>query len=96
VKGTVRNSFFTGNSANGIFADGTGGELTIENCLSSHNSVGLFVGAPAIVRLNATEISNNGTSINAAGQTQVQSTGINVITGNGANNLPTGTPITQS
>jgi hypothetical protein len=96
VKGTVRNSFFTGNSSNGMFADGTGGELNIENCLSSHNSVGLFVTAPAIVRLNGTEISNNGTSINAAGQAQVQSTGTNVITGNGANNLPTGTPINQS
>ncbi len=95
VKGTVRNSFFTGNSSNGMFADGAG-ELNIENCISSHNAVGLFVSAPAIVRLNATEISNNGTSINAAGQAQVQSTGINVISGNGANNLPTGTPITQS
>jgi hypothetical protein len=95
VKGTLRNSFFTSNAANGIFADGSG-ELTIENCISSHNSVGLFVSAPAIVRLNASEISNNGTSINAAGQTQVQSTGINVIVANGANNLPTGTPINQS
>ena len=96
VKGSVRNSFFTGNSSNGMFADGTGGELTIENCVSSHNAVGLFVTAPAIVRLNETRISNNGTSINAAGQAQVQSTGNNVISGNGANNLPTGTPINQS
>lgn len=96
VRSTVRNSFFTGNFSNGIFADGTSGELNLENCVSSHNSVGLFVSAPAIVRINGTEISNNGTSINAAGQAQVQSTGTNVISGNGANNLPTGTPINQS
>jgi hypothetical protein len=95
VKGTLRNSFFTGNTQNGIFADGTG-ELTVENCISSHNGTGLFASAPAIVRLNGSEISNNGTSINAAGQAQVQSTGINVIVANGANNLPTGTPINQS
>jgi hypothetical protein len=96
VKGSVRHSFFTGNTQNGMFADGTGGELNIEDCASSSNGVGLFVNAPAIVRLNATRITNNGTSINAAGQTQVQSTGINVISGNSANNLPTGTPINQS
>lgn len=96
VKGTLRNSYFTGNTQNGIFVDGTGGELNIENCLSDHNSVGLFATAPAIVRMNGTVISNNTTSINVAGQTQVQSTGTNVVSGNGANNLPTGTPINQS
>jgi hypothetical protein len=96
VKGTLRNSFFTGNTQNGMFADGTGGELNIDGCVSAHNGTGLFASAPAIVRLNDSVISNNGTSINAAGQAQVQSTGINNISGNGANNLPTGTPINQS
>lgn len=96
VKATVRDCVFTGNATNGIFADGTGGELNVENCLSSHNATGLFVTSPAVIRLDSTVITNNGTSINVAGQAQVSSTGTNTIAGNGANNLPTGPPINPS
>jgi hypothetical protein len=94
VKGTIRNSVFTGNSANGIFADGAGGELNIQNCLTSYNSVGLFVGAPAVVRMVTTVITNNGTSI--TGQAQVSSDLTNTISGNGTNNVPSGPGITPS
>lgn len=97
VRGTLKNSFFTGNATNGIFADGTGGDLNIDNCVSSHNGTGIFASAPALVRLNASLITNNSSaSINAAGQAQVSSTGTNTISGNGANNLPTGPAIQQN
>lgn len=94
VKGTVRNSVFTGNAMNGMFADGTGGELNIEECVSSHNSVGLFVAAPAVVRMVSTVITNNSTSI--TGQGQVSSDLTNTISGNTTNNLPSGPGITPS
>jgi hypothetical protein len=94
VKGTVRNSVFTGNAMNGMFADGTGGELNIENCITSHNNVGLFVGAPAVVRMQTTVITNNSTSI--TGQAQVSSDLTNTISGNTTNNLPSGPGITPS
>ena len=92
VIGTVRNCFFVGNASNGVFADGSG-QLTIENCAISHNGVGIFVSAPTIIRLSNSVMTNNTTSINAAGQAQVSSTGTNLINGNGANNLPTGPPV---
>jgi hypothetical protein len=94
VKGTVRNSVFTGNAMNGMFADGTGGELNIDHCVTSHNSVGLFVAAPAVVRMVTTMITNNTTSI--TGNTQVSSDQTNTISGNTNNNLPAGPGITPS
>lgn len=96
VKGTVRDSTFTHNSSHGIFADGAGGEVNITGCTSSHNTTGIFISAPAVARLNSSVIENNTTSINAAGQAQVSSDGTNVISGNGANNLPTGPGITPA
>jgi len=97
VKGSITNSGFVGNFSNGIFADGAGGELNISDCVTNHNSVGLFVTAPAVVRLSGTRIENNtSSSINAAGQPQVSSDGTNTIAGNAANNLPTGPPINPS
>jgi parallel beta helix pectate lyase-like protein len=95
VKGTLRNCYFVGNFSNGIFADGTGGELAIEHCNISHNGVGIFVNNPAFVVLTDSTLTKNTTSINAAGQVQVRSTGTNTITNNGANNLPTGTAVIQ-
>jgi hypothetical protein len=94
VKGTVRNSVFTGNAMNGMFADGTGGELNIDHCVTSHNNVGLFVGSPAVVRMVTTMITNNTTSI--TGNTQVSSDQTNTISGNTNNNLPSGPGITPS
>lgn len=94
VKGTVRNSVFTGNAMNGMFADGTGGELNIRNCVSSHNSVGLFVVSPTVVRLTSSVITNNSTSI--SGQAQVSSDLTNTISGNTTNNLPSGPGISPS
>jgi hypothetical protein len=96
VKGTLTNSIFTGNNQNGIFADSAGGEINIAGCVSNHNGTGLFVGAPGVARLSGTQIENNTISINAAGQVQVSSDGTNTIAGNGANNLPTGPPITPA
>jgi hypothetical protein len=96
VKATVRNSVATGN-VHGFLAQGTGAELNIVSCLSSHNSNdGINVTAPGIVRLKDSTVTNNGNSINAAGQVQVSSTGTNTITGNTTNNLPTGPPIAPS
>jgi len=90
VKVTVRNSVATGN-VHGFLAQGTGAEMNILNCISSHNTTtGINVTSPAIVRLADSTITNNPTSINAAGQVQVSSNGNNIITGNTANNLPTG------
>ncbi|HAF13522.1 MAG TPA: hypothetical protein DCK93_01855 [Blastocatellia bacterium] len=94
VKGTIRNSILVGNSASGAFAAGTGTEMTIENCLLSHNGTGITAIAPVIVRLSNSTITNNTTSI--TGQNQVSSTGTNTITGNGANNQPAGPPIGQT
>lgn len=94
VKATIRNSVFTGNAMNGIFADGTGGELNITDCVSSHNNVGLFVTAPAVVRMVSTWITNNTTSI--TGGSQVSSDLTNTISGNTNNNLPSGAGIPPS
>ena len=91
VNSTLRNCFIVGNSSNGVFSDN--GQVTIESCVISHNGVGIFVTAPGIVRLSNSVMTNNGTSINAAGQAQVSSTGTNLINGNGANNQPTGPPV---
>ena len=96
VQSTVKDSIFTNNSANGIFADGTSGQINIIGCISSHNGTGLFLTAPAVARLTGSTITNNGTSINNPGNAQVSSDLTNVISGNGANNLPTGPAITPS
>jgi hypothetical protein len=96
VKGTLRDSTFTGNAVNGIFADGAGGEINIINCVSAHNTTGLFMTAPAVARLSGSTLTNNTTSINVPGNAQVSSDQTNVIAGNGANNLPTGPPITPA
>lgn len=96
VKATLQNSFFTGNFQHGIFADGTGSEVNIINCVSSHNATGIFMSSPALARLSGSTLTNNTTSINAPGNAQVSSDQTNVISGNGANNLPTGPPITPS
>jgi hypothetical protein len=95
VTATVRNSVATGN-AFGFAAAGTGAQLNIINCISSHNTTGINVTSPAIVRLIDSTVTNNGTSINAAGQPQVSSNSNNFVTGNTANNLPTGPPIPPS
>lgn len=92
VKSSIRNSVFN-NNLTGIFADGTGGEATVEGCTVSFNTNGIFVTSPAIVRLTHSVVTNNGTSINVAGQPQVQSSNTSVISGNTTNNLPTGTAI---
>jgi len=94
VKSTIRDSVFTGNSINGAFADGTGGELNIINCILSHNATGIAATAPAVVRLTDSTITNNATSI--TGNTQVSSTGTNTISGNTTNNQPAGPPIGQT
>ena len=91
VISTLKGCAFTGNSTNGVFSDN--GQMTIESCVISHNGTGIFTGAPGIVRLSNSVMTNNTTSINAAGQAQVSSTGTNLINGNGANNLPTGPPV---
>ena len=91
VKGTVRNCVFNGNSQHGIFADGAGGEINIINCVSSHNTTGLFINAPAVARLSGSTLTNNTTSISSPAQ--VSSDGTNVVFANGANNLPSGPPI---
>lgn len=95
VKTTIRDSFITGNFSNGVFADGAAGELNLVSNVVSHNATGISVTTPSIVRLaGGTTLTNNTTaSINAGGVAQVQSDGTNVISGNGANNLPTGVDI---
>src|SRR5437879_4770054 len=40
VNSTLRNCFIMGNSTNGVFSDN--GQVTIENCVISHNGVGIF------------------------------------------------------
>jgi hypothetical protein len=96
VKSTLNNSFFAGNFTSGVFADGTGGEVTVLNCVVSHNGTGITATSPAIVRLSESTLTNNTTSIPVASQPQVRSTspGTNRITGNGTNNLPTGPAVT--
>jgi hypothetical protein len=92
VKASIRNSVFNHNLT-GLLADGTGGEITVEGSTISFNTNGLFMTSPAIMRLHDSVVTNNGTSINAAGQVQVQSSNTSVISGNTTNNLPTGTAI---
>jgi hypothetical protein len=92
VKASIRNSVFNHNLT-GLLADGTGGEMTVEGSTISFNTNGLFMTSPAIMRLHDSVVTNNGTSINAAGQVQVQSSNTSVISGNTTNNLPTGTAI---
>jgi hypothetical protein len=96
VKATVRNSIASGN-VHGFLSTGTGAELNIINCVSSHNSSnGIQVVAPGIVRLIDSVITNNGASITAGGQAQVSSNGNNIIVGNTTQNLPTGPPLPLS
>jgi hypothetical protein len=94
VKGTVRNSFFNGNSLAGI--DCEGGDLNVENCNSSHNGNGIFAVAPGVVKLINSTLADNGASINAGGTAQVSSNGNNNVTGNTTTNPPTGPPIALS
>jgi len=89
INATLRNCVFDGNAGSGVFADGAGSLTVIGNNLS-YNGTGITVTSPAIVRLIDSVVTNNTTSINAAGVGQVSSNGNNVITGNSANNLPTG------
>jgi hypothetical protein len=91
VISTLKNCAFTGNVSNGVFSDN--GQMTIEGCVISHNAIGIFVTAPGIVRLSNSVMTNNATSINAAGQPQVSSAGNNLINGNPTNNQPTGPPV---
>jgi hypothetical protein len=95
VKASIRNSVADSN-VHGFLATGAA-EVNIVNCISSHNSShGIFVSSPAIVRLTHSTITNNATSINVAGQPQVSSANNNVISGNTANNLPTGPALPPS
>jgi hypothetical protein len=96
VKGTIRDSFFAGNSAAGVFCDGTGGELTIVDSAISNNGTGINVASPGVVRILNSTINNNTTSIPVAGQGQVQSNGNNSFTGNSTNNLPTGPGVSSN
>jgi hypothetical protein len=94
VQATLHNCVAAGNSQFGVFADGTGGQLNIVSCIVSHNATGISVSSPAIARLTDSTITNNTTaSINVIGQIQVQSAGNNIISGNGADNFPTGTAL---
>jgi hypothetical protein len=93
VKASLRNSVFD-HSLTGVLADS--GEININSCEMSFNTNGLVLLGTGLARLNNSVIESNGTSINAAGQALTQSTGTNTISGNTANNLPTGTPISQN
>ena len=95
VKGTINQSFLTGNTSSGVFANGTA-EMTVESSVLSHNGTGITANAGTTVRLFSSTVTNNTTSIPAASQAQVRSTSpaTNKITGNTTNNLPTGPAVT--
>ncbi|MEO8433476.1 MAG: right-handed parallel beta-helix repeat-containing protein [Pyrinomonadaceae bacterium] len=93
---TVRNCNVSG-STTGVFANGATTQLNIENCSISHNGIGMNISGGAIARLINSVITNNTTSSMTAGsQAAVSSNGNNIISGNGANNLPTGPGLSPS
>lgn len=94
---TVNNSNATGNALAGFFAEGNAtAQLNLQNCISSHNGVGITANTNAVVRVSNTQITNNGTGLNPTAGGQISSYGNNNVTANGAGNGPfNGPPISQ-
>ena len=95
AKGTVRDSYATGNTQAGLFVAGAS-DVMVDGCVFSHNVTGMQANAPAVIKVTDTTITYN-TGNSLVGPAQVSSTGKNTIVGNGGGNvLPSGAPITQS
>ena len=94
IKGTVRESYATTNSAAGLFVAGTA-DVMVEGCVLSNNTgQGINAIAPAVIRLSNSSITHNGNSI--VGPNQVSSASTNNINGNTINTQPAGPPINQT
>jgi len=88
---TIRNSVISNNSDDGVSVQvfsTASAELTVENCVVSHNSAGVFTESGntgvATIRISNSTVTNNGTGLNNfASPAQILSRGNNTIEGNG-------------
>lgn len=94
VKASIRNSVASGNSGDGLTANGGGGpaELNVENCLVANNGVGVEAdgtpGAMGIVRLSNSIVTDNGFGLRTGGGT-ILSRRDNTVEGNGTDTMGT-------
>jgi hypothetical protein len=96
AQASIRNSVITGNGV-GLLADALLGtliaELSIEDCLITHNQTGIEVRPPtSTARLSNSTVTNNGIGVNVSGGV-LETRGNNTVRGNGTNVSGSLTPI---
>jgi hypothetical protein len=89
AKASVEDSIITGNTTDGLRADGATSSLTAANNQISHNATGVFAATGAVVRIGANTVTFNTTGLSGAGAT-LCSFGSNFVDGNNANGAVTG------
>ncbi len=97
ARAAIRNSLVTGNGV-GLLADAlfpeAGAELSIEDCLITHNQTGIEVRPPAsVARLSGSTVTNNDIGVSVAGAGVLETLGNNTVRGNGTNVSGSLTPI---
>lgn len=92
---SIRNSVVVSNTVAGIQATAVGGnsQVTISNCLVSHNGAGVQSGSgPVIIRITNSTVNNNSNKGLLLSGGTIVSSGNNSVFGNAADDAPTSTP----
>ncbi len=95
AKVAIKNSFFTGNTSNGIQSADANTRVNVVDTVITHNATGIFAGGGAsVTRVTRCTISENGTGVSFNNGGTLESYGDNNIRGNNAGNVG-GTPVGQ-
>lgn len=87
TKAVVKDSTLTGNTTGALAFQA---DLTLMNCMISHNTTGLTSSTGGVVRIFGNTITNNGTGLSSTGGSILSGSGSNFLDGNTTNGGPTG------
>ena len=87
TKAVVRDSNLSNNGTGGLAFQA---DLTLMNCVISHNTTGLTSSTGGVVRIFGNTITNNGTGLSSTGGSILSGSNSNFLDGNTTNGGPTG------
>ena len=96
VKAVIGHSVASGNLL-GLVAQGSGAELSMEDCTAAHNEyAGIFIQTGALGRLSNSTVINNGSGVVLSQSSAIlESRQNNTVRGNGTNSNSVPTPISE-